>query len=131
MGIRLWEEDGAVVAWSWLKRGAVPGQLEHDVHRRTVGELLDEILAEPDAARVAFAFEDDPERAGQRSRGTASSVSRRTAMHYNWCATSGEPPEPPPLPDGFRFRTVARRRPRLSASRSTARSGRAPTGPRA
>ncbi|MBV8563780.1 MAG: hypothetical protein JOZ56_11880, partial [Actinobacteria bacterium] len=55
--IRLWEEGGSVVAWSWLK--TPDGTLDFDV-RDDRRELLEEILDEPDA-RVVYAFEDDDE----------------------------------------------------------------------
>jgi ribosomal protein S18 acetylase RimI-like enzyme len=98
--IRLWVEDGRVVAWSWLKQDG-RDHLEHDVHPDYL-HLLDEILAEP-AARVAFAYEDDAEmraalaRHGFRRPGDA--------MHY-LVRDLDEPPELPEVPDGFRYRTV-------------------------
>lgn len=95
--IRLWVADGRTVAWSWLK-GDV---LEHDVLPEHV-HLLDEILDEP-AARVASAFTDDQE--------------RREALARHGFIQPGESlvfmarelkrrQEPPPLPDGFRYRTI-------------------------
>jgi ribosomal protein S18 acetylase RimI-like enzyme len=98
--IRLWVEDGRVVAWSWLKRDG-RDLLEHDVHPDHL-HLLDEILAEP-TARVAFAYEDDTE--------------RRAALARHGFAVPGEPmhylvrdlteaPVPPALPAGFRYRTA-------------------------
>jgi ribosomal protein S18 acetylase RimI-like enzyme len=101
--IRLWVADGRVVAFSWLKQDG-RDRLEHDVHPDHL-DLLDEILAEP-AARVAFAFEDDAE--------------RRAALARHGFAQPGEPmhflvrdleeaPELPPLPEGFRYRTVGAR----------------------
>jgi GNAT superfamily N-acetyltransferase len=57
--IRLWMEEGRLVAWSWLQHdGSL--RLEHDVHPDRL-RLLDEILANP-AARTALAFADDRER---------------------------------------------------------------------
>jgi ribosomal protein S18 acetylase RimI-like enzyme len=96
--IRLWVEDGRTVAWSWLRDD---GLLDHDVHPEHL-HLLDEILAEP-AARVAYAFEDDDagrealaahgfDRAGDRTRFLARELPAGL--------------EPPPLPPGFRYRTV-------------------------
>ena len=115
--IRLWEEDGAVVAWSWLK-GAT-GKLELDVRPDRI-ELLDEILDEPDAT-TAFAFEDDaelraalarhgfvqPGRADalQRARPRTSRRSRRRCRTASATAPSARTTSP-------------------SASRSTATSGR-------
>jgi ribosomal protein S18 acetylase RimI-like enzyme len=97
--IRLWVEDGRVAGWSWLKDDR--GRLEHDVHPEH-GHLLDEILAEP-AATLAFAFEDDEptrtalERHGFTEPGEALRFFARDVL---------EPPDLPPLPDGFRYRTV-------------------------
>jgi ribosomal protein S18 acetylase RimI-like enzyme len=98
--IRLWVEDGRVVAWSWLKEDG-RSQLEHDVHPEYL-HLLDEILAEP-AARVAFAYEDDPARRTALARHGFRQPGE--TMHY-LVRDLGEPLEPPPLPDGFRYRTV-------------------------
>jgi ribosomal protein S18 acetylase RimI-like enzyme len=97
--IRLWEDDGAVVAWSWLK-GAT-GNLEFDVLAGRA-ELLDEILDEPDAT-TAFAFEDDAETRAALAR--HGFVDPGEPMHFN-VRDLLEPPEPPPLPDGFRYRTA-------------------------
>jgi GNAT superfamily N-acetyltransferase len=97
--IRLWEEEGDVVAWSWLK-GAT-GALELDV-RADRRELLDEILAEPDA-RTAFAFADDAElRAALERHGFARAGEQ---MHFLVRELPEPPPERPP-PEGFRCRTV-------------------------
>jgi ribosomal protein S18 acetylase RimI-like enzyme len=97
--IRLWEEDGSVVAWSWLK-GAT-GKLEVDVRPDRL-ELLDEILVEPDA-RIAYAFEDDEEaRAALARHGFARPGE---SLHYN-VRELREAPDPTPPPDGFRCRTV-------------------------
>jgi ribosomal protein S18 acetylase RimI-like enzyme len=95
---RLWRDGDRVVAWSWLKGAA---QLEVDVHagRR---DLLDEILAEPDA-RTAFAFEDDVElRAALALHGF---VQPGEPMHFLVRALA-ERQAPAPLPRGFRCRTV-------------------------
>jgi hypothetical protein len=48
--IRLWEDEGRVVAWSWLQTDR--NRLELDVHPGHL-HLLDELLDEP-GARVAF-----------------------------------------------------------------------------
>ena len=98
--IRLWVEDGRVVAWSWLKQDG-RDRLEHDVHPEHL-HLIDEILAEP-AARVAFAYEDDAERRAALARHGFTQPGE--AMHF-LVRDLAESPEPPPLPDGFRFRTV-------------------------
>jgi ribosomal protein S18 acetylase RimI-like enzyme len=99
--IRLWVENGQVVAWSWLK--ADGGSLECQVHPEHM-HLLDEILAEP-AAKVAYAFEDDAEmRAALERHGFTRPEDG--AMHFNVCDLD-ELPELPLLPDGFRYRTVS------------------------
>jgi GNAT superfamily N-acetyltransferase len=98
--IRLWVEDGAVVAWSWLKHDD-RDWLEHDVHPEHL-DLLDEMLAEP-AARVALAFEDDVERRAALAR--HGFVHPHTRLDF-WVRDLAEPPEPAPLPAGFRHRTI-------------------------
>src|ERR1700712_5539688 len=98
--IRLWVEDGRVVAWSWLK-GDGRDRLEHDVHPDHL-DLLDEILDVP-SARVAFAYEDDAERRAALDRHGFREPG--DAMHY-LARDLAERPELPPLPDGFRCRTV-------------------------
>jgi ribosomal protein S18 acetylase RimI-like enzyme len=98
--IRLWVEDGRTVAWSWLK-GDGPDQLEHDIHPEYL-HLLDEILAEPQA-RIAMAFEDDAEQCEALVRHGFKRVGE--PMHYLQ-RDLGRPPELPPLPEGFSYRTV-------------------------
>lgn len=98
--IRLWVEDGRVVAWSWLKQDG-RDRLEHDVHPEHL-HLLGEILAEP-AARVAFAFEDDAERRAALARHGFTEPGE--PMHY-LVRVLAEAPELPPLTEGFRYRTV-------------------------
>jgi ribosomal protein S18 acetylase RimI-like enzyme len=98
--IRLWVEDGRTVAWSWLKQDGRE-LLEHDVHPDHL-QLLDEILNEP-AARVAMAFEDDAERREALARHGFTQPG--DAMHF-LMRDLAEPPEPPPLPEGFSCRTV-------------------------
>jgi ribosomal protein S18 acetylase RimI-like enzyme len=97
--IRLWVEDGRVVAWSWLKSG---GWLDHDVHPQHL-QLLDEIMAEP-AARMAFAFEDDAEGRAALARHGFTRPGEALRFHVRELA---EPPARPPLPEGFRYRTVS------------------------
>ena len=87
--IRLWKDGDRVVAWSWLKGE----KLELDV-RPDRRDLLDEILAEPDA-RTAFGFEDDAICAPP-SRATASSQPGEQ-LHCLERALP-EPPVLPPLP---------------------------------
>jgi ribosomal protein S18 acetylase RimI-like enzyme len=97
--IRVWEDGGKILAWSWLK-GAT-GQLEHDVHADRP-DLLDEVLGEPEA-RTAFAFEDDDEL--RRALVRHGFTRPGEAMHYLVQDLPGPPPAP--LPNGFRCRTVA------------------------
>ena len=106
--IRVWrEEDGRVAAWSWLKGDRA--LLEFDVRRDRL-DLLDEILADP-AARTAVCFEDDDEvRDALERHGFARppdvDVNRQGGpMHY-YALDLADAPEPPPLPEGFRYRTV-------------------------
>lgn len=97
--IRLWEEDGRVVAWSWLKSDR--GLLELDVHPDH-HDLLDELLDEPDA-KMAFAFEDDEDhrdalaRHGFTRPGGVTDFNARELL---------QPPPLPSLPEGFRLRSV-------------------------
>jgi len=92
---RTW--DGA--AWSWLHLDS--GVLDVDV-RADRHDLLDEILDEP-AARQAWAFEDDADRRDALARhGFAEPVE---SMHFYVLDLEARP-DPRPLPDGFRHRTV-------------------------
>ncbi len=97
--IRLWEDEGRVVAWSWLQTDR--NRLELDVHPGHL-HLLDELLDEP-GARVAFAFEDDEERRAALAR--HGFTRPNDAMDF-YERTLVEPPPVPPLPKGFRLRTV-------------------------
>jgi ribosomal protein S18 acetylase RimI-like enzyme len=97
--IRLWVADGRTVAWSWLTRDG--GVLECDVHGEHL-HLLDEVLVEP-AARVVYAFADDGERRAALAR--HGFVEPGEPLHF-LARDVPEPPELPPLPDGFRYRTV-------------------------
>jgi ribosomal protein S18 acetylase RimI-like enzyme len=92
--------DGRTVGWSWLKRDG-HDLLEHDVHPEHL-HLLEEILDEP-AARVAFAFTDDVERRDALAR--HGFVEPGEQLHF-MAREIPERPELPPLPDGFRYRTV-------------------------
>jgi ribosomal protein S18 acetylase RimI-like enzyme len=98
--IRLWVEDGRTVAWSWLKQDG-RDRLEHDVHPDHL-HLLDEILAEPDA-RVAFAYEDDTE---QREALARHGFTQPVEPTHFLVRDLADAPEPPPLPEGFRYRTA-------------------------
>jgi ribosomal protein S18 acetylase RimI-like enzyme len=104
---RIWQDGGRTVAWSWLKGDR--GLLELDVRRDRL-DLLDEILAEPDA-RATGAFEDDTdvrealERHGFTPDGDVGLTRQGSVMHF-LARDLPEAPEPPALPDGFRYRTV-------------------------
>ena len=104
--IRTWRDGERTVAWSWLKGDRAV--LEFDVRRDRL-DLLDEILAEPEA-RTAVAFEDDDEvRAALARHGFTdggAEVSRHGSLLHFLARDLPEAPEPPPLPDGFRYRTV-------------------------
>src|SRR4051794_2320681 len=97
--MRLWTEQGCLVAWSWLRGDS--GQLEHDVHPAHL-HLLDEILDNP-AALAAFAFIDDGERRGALARHGFTQPG--APMHY-LVRHVPDRPEPPPLAPGFRYRTI-------------------------
>ena len=105
--IRVWNDGDRTVAWSWLK--GARGLLEFDVRRDRL-DLLDEILADPDA-RTTVAFEDDAEvRAALEKHGFSEPgdirINRQGAvMHFLACDLA-ESPELPALPEGFRYRTV-------------------------
>jgi ribosomal protein S18 acetylase RimI-like enzyme len=105
---RIWQDGDRTVAWSWLK-GGDRGLLEFDVRRGRL-DLLDEILADPDA-RSASAFEDDEEireallRNGFGEDDDAGLTRQGSVMHF-LARDLPEAPEPPLLPDGFRYRTV-------------------------
>ena len=92
--VKIWEEGGRVVAWSWRKGEDIDFDVHPD-HRR----LLDEILDEPEV-KHAFALEDDAEALALRGF-----TGRAEVMDLN-VRDLPEPPEPPELPDGFRLRTV-------------------------
>lgn len=96
---RVWRDGGRVVAWSWLKSDR--GILEHDVHPEH-RHLLDEILAVPEA-RGACAFDDDADALAALARHGFTRPEDR--LHFTARAIP-DAPEPTPLPDGFRLRTV-------------------------
>lgn len=97
--IRLWEDDGTVVAWSWLRTDT--GALDHDVHPHHLG-LLDELLDEPDAREASMLGDDEEKLAAFARHGfiEPSETMQMNALHLD------EAPEPPALPEGFRYRTV-------------------------
>jgi len=101
LDMRFWDEDGRLVAWSWVQHDH-DGRLEYDVHPDRL-RLLDEILATADA-RSAFAFADDAQRRAAFERHGFTQPG--DAMHY-FARDLAEPPPPAPLPDGFRARTVS------------------------
>lgn len=104
--IRVWRDGDRTVAWSWLKGDR--GLLEFDVRRDRL-DLLDEILAEPDA-RTTVAFADDDEvlaalmRHGFTREG--SDLNRHGSLMHFLARDLPEAPEPPRLPGGFTYRTV-------------------------
>jgi ribosomal protein S18 acetylase RimI-like enzyme len=107
--IRIWKDGDRTVAWSWLK-GDHPGKLlDYDVRRDRL-DLLDEIFAEPDA-RTTVALEDDAEvraallRTGFHPDDEAELTREGSVMRF-LARDLPDAPEPPPLPEGFRYRTV-------------------------
>jgi ribosomal protein S18 acetylase RimI-like enzyme len=98
--LRLWTEGERLMAWSWLQHDA-GDRLEYDVHPDRL-DLLDEILAHP-GARSAFAFADDGERRAALDRHGFTQPGE--AMRF-LVRDVPEPPQPPPLPAGFRYRTA-------------------------
>jgi ribosomal protein S18 acetylase RimI-like enzyme len=105
--IRVWRDGDRVVGWSWLKGDR--GLLEWDVRRDRL-DLLDEILADPDA-RTTVTYDDDDEVMAALERNgftepDEGNVNRQgPLMHFN-ARDLAEPPEQAPLPEGFRCRTV-------------------------
>jgi ribosomal protein S18 acetylase RimI-like enzyme len=93
--VRVWEEDGSVVAWSWLHGG----ELDVDV-RADRRELLDEALAEPEAKK-AWAFEDDDDTRAVLER--HGFVQPGDVLRY-FARDLRERPVAPALPDGFAYR---------------------------
>jgi ribosomal protein S18 acetylase RimI-like enzyme len=100
LDMRLWDEDGRLVAWSWVQHEH-DGRLEYDVHPDRL-HLLDEILA-PEDARSAFAFADDGERRAALER---HGFTQPGDPMHSLARDLSEPPEPAPVADGFRPRTV-------------------------
>jgi ribosomal protein S18 acetylase RimI-like enzyme len=105
--IRIWRNGDRTVAWSWLKGDR--GLLEFDFLRDRL-DLLDEILADPEA-RTTGAFEDDEdvraalERHGFSERADIRVNRQGSVMHF-LARDLPVAPEPPVLPEGFRCRTV-------------------------
>ncbi|HKC78420.1 MAG TPA: GNAT family N-acetyltransferase, partial [Gaiellaceae bacterium] len=105
--IRIWKDADRTVAWSWLKGDR--GLLEFDVRRDRL-DLLDEILADPDA-RTAVAFEDDEEMQAALARNgfaadEEAAVTRHSSLMHFLTRDLDEAPELTELPEGFRYRTV-------------------------
>jgi ribosomal protein S18 acetylase RimI-like enzyme len=105
--IRIWRDGDRTVAWSWLKGDRA--LLEFDVRRDRL-DLLDEILADPDV-HLTGAFEDDAEvRAALLRNGfhedDATDLNRQGALMHFLARDLPDAPEPPPLREGFRYRTV-------------------------
>jgi ribosomal protein S18 acetylase RimI-like enzyme len=105
--IRLWEEDGEVVAWAWLR---LPGTLAHEIHPRHRGGRLHEELFDW--------FESEAEGDELRASSLTTDPERLTFLHARGCEIDAESddtiyhltelgsvPEPA-LPDGYRLRTV-------------------------
>jgi ribosomal protein S18 acetylase RimI-like enzyme len=105
--IRIWKDGDRTVAWSWLKGDR--GLLEFDVRRDRLG-LLDEMLADP-AVRTTTGFEDDDEvraaflRNGFTADDDAGLNRQGSVMHF-LVRELPNAPEPPAVPEGFRYRTV-------------------------
>ena len=105
--IRVWNDGDRPVAWSWVDEER--GLLEFDVRRERL-DLLDEILADPDARRTV-AFEDDEEvrdallRNGFTTGGDVE-LTRQGPVLHSLARDLGESPDAAPLPDGFRCRTI-------------------------
>jgi ribosomal protein S18 acetylase RimI-like enzyme len=105
--IRIWKDGDRTVAWSWLR--ADRGLLDYDVRRDRL-DLLDEMLADPNA-RTSVAFDDDDEvhaallRNGFTADADARLTRRSSSLNFLVCDLP-EAPELPELPEGFRCRTV-------------------------
>jgi hypothetical protein len=113
--MRFWDEDGRLVAWSWVQHD---GRLEYDVHPDRL-HLLDEILATADA-RSAFAFADDGERRAALERHGFTRPG--DSMHYfarDWPSRPGSRPFMQAFATGPSARAMSR-----SGSRSTRTCGR-------
>src|SRR5215470_8472832 len=98
--IRIWKDGDCTVAWSWLKGDR--GLLEFDVRRDRL-DLLDEILADPDA-RTTGAFQDDSQvRAALLQHGfvaqDGADLTRHGSVMHFLVRDLPEAPEPPALPD--------------------------------
>lgn len=93
--IRIWEDGGDVVGWTWKKGDEIEFEVRED-HRALVGEMLDD-----SGLRTVRALESDAELVAERGfteRG-------EWAMHFNHQAFEG-PPEVRKVPEGFTLRSV-------------------------
>jgi len=93
--IRLWEDAGEVVAWTWKKGDEIEYEVRED-HR----EVFDEMLGDP-SIRTVRVFEADAEAVaahGFTERGEWS-------MNFNHQAFEAAP-EVPALPEGFALRSI-------------------------
>jgi ribosomal protein S18 acetylase RimI-like enzyme len=105
--IRVWKDGDRTVAWSWLKGDRA--LLEYDVRRDRL-DLLDEILADP-AVRTTAAFADDDDvRVALLRNGfiqdDEAGLNRQGSLMHFLARDLSDAPGPPPLPEGFRYRTV-------------------------
>ncbi len=93
--IRLWEDGGEVVAYTWVKGDEIEFEVRED-HR----ELLDVILSDPllKTVRIFESEADVVARYGFTERG-------EWRMHFNHQAFAG-PPQVPDVPDGFTLRSI-------------------------
>ncbi len=102
--IRLWEEDGGVVAWSWLRDDPHGVNLDHDIHpRHRGGPVHDELLAGAADAATAWAMDGDEQTLAAFARHDFVAARAGATFHVY---DLPEPPDVPPLPEGFRLRTV-------------------------
>jgi GNAT superfamily N-acetyltransferase len=92
---RLWEQDGSVVAWAWLRR---PAELDFQIHPDRRGDLRDAVLswfegaAEGDGPLETYALEDDSETlAALERRGYRRSASVAYPYHVRGLEELDEP----------------------------------------
>jgi ribosomal protein S18 acetylase RimI-like enzyme len=102
--IRVWEEDGAVVAWAWLRADDGGKKLDHDIHpRHRAGTLHDELLAQAADATTAWAMDGDDKSIAALARHGFTERGNGLTFHVRQL---DDPPAEPALPDGFILRTV-------------------------
>lgn len=105
--IGLWEDDGELVAWTWL---FLPHTLDYQLHPErpdVLPELLDwfELEAEGDEPLVTSVLPEDAISVGELERRGFEAVVGETWMAY-LIRSLAEPVPEPSVPDGFRLRTV-------------------------